>query len=231
MDKDKKHTLFSIRVPRAVKGFIGYVVAPAIFVACGVFATLNHLTVSQTTVIASHMTELMERYGDIEFNEETMKPDLEDLASFQEYVYHTPAGDHALGWLLLDSLTFAAHGYGDDNEKVLRQALNRLQGHDLAFIIKSLDTRVKGFRSPGYVDMLAVEDAGYSEAMIKTIKGRKDVYTFTESELAALNHCAAVFTEMRERSIPVISDMQWAYENVLPFLIYNECSLTGKIAL
>ena len=231
MDKDKKHTLFSIRVPRAVKGFIGYVVAPAIFAACGAIATLTYLTGAQTTVAKSQMTELLERYDEIDYDEETGKPDLEDLASFREHVYHTPAGDQGFSWLLLDTLTVITYGYGDDNEKVLRQALNRLQGYELAYMINSLDTRIKGFRKPGYVDVLAVEDAGHSEALIQNLKSKRDVYTFTESELAALDHCAAVLTEMSEISIPLYSHLQWFYESGLPFLVYDECSLTGKIAL
>lgn len=214
-----------------IRAFFRYVVLPALFAITVVASTLNYLMIETVSAKADDTYSLLEDYSEIDalsgaFSEQ-------DLASFERRVVHSPSGDDAISWMLLESLTVVLHGgYGKESEQITRKALNRLQGLELQRYIMLLEDKVKDFRNPGFKDMLELEGAeDYPEKVRAAMIQKQDAYIFADKELEALKACSDYFNEMREGFLPLIGEYEWTLYYTFPELIRDRCSLTGKIAI
>lgn len=204
---------------------------PLFFVVVTIIVVINHLALEIASETSEDVLNIAEQYTALD--PYTIKDNPEKVESFREYLIHSPSGDDALGWMLLESLTTILNdGPGEETEQLTRQALHRLQGVELYTFIRSLRERVKGFRNPNHTDLLAENsDLSLSDAIKKSILRDRDVYTFTEKELSALQACSDTFKDLEDSLLPLVGKYQWMIYSVMPELMGSKCSLTGKISL
>lgn len=189
------------------------------------FGFIIHMSINLIATQSKQLTDLLEIYSTSGQNPVAS----EDVENFKTYLYHSPSGSKAIGWIIARALEHA-DGDSDLGETVTRQGLHRLQGAELLWFIRTLDDQIKDFRAEGYTDML-VTNPKIPDEVAQSVLDNRDIYEFSESEIKALKSCEkALFAQAAKYSFFMMG-YEAVINTVMPNLLMNACTLTGKIKI
>lgn len=163
------------------------------------------------------LTNTIEAFPPSEFE------DMENLQPLKDHVFHTEAGDQSISWMLLMAAVTIQEGPEASNELV-RKAINRLQGWDLALFIRSIKLR-----------MPDTDRTQENERLQEMIEKTEPLLDFTPDEVAAIRSCESLLNSHYTNDADYLRKLLSAFNTLSSYSSSKfwqpPCSLSGKIAI